>query len=109
MEASSCVTEGGHQRLVKARIALGPDRSTIDILNDGVSLSEKLVELKRRCMDCIGSHLLAHNALAAADSVLDDDIDPFQEDISDGGDEESDAEEAKKAEKQQKKRNLKQK
>jgi hypothetical protein len=128
MEASSCVTEGGHQRLLKARISLGPDRSNLVVPNDSRPLSEKLLELKRLCMDCIGTHLVAHNALAAAagdgDSVLDDeDVDPFQEDIS-GGDEEeahaeaeaeveaeaeAEAEQAKKAGTQQKKRNLKQK
>lgn len=62
--ADSCVSEAV-QPLVKASVSFGPERCTIVVSNnENALLSDRLVELKGKCMEFIGDYLLRHNAVA---------------------------------------------
>lgn len=65
------------QPLVKANINLWPERRSLTVSHDkNAPLSEKLVEVKKQCMEILQDYLLAHNS---APDVADVGDDPIQE------------------------------
>ncbi|KAI5076917.1 hypothetical protein GOP47_0008982, partial [Adiantum capillus-veneris] len=68
---------------VSASMELGAENSVLSAPHDGSLLSEKLVELKRLCMDRLADYLLRHHATAdvaaSDDPLMQDDLEAVSE------------------------------